>query len=81
MFFMPMSRLGLGGVGACLLGLVMTVGAAGIYPHPTGSNLNVDGDIPFAVVFFAGEFIGLLGLGALIILGIYRRQRERSGND
>ncbi len=79
MFFMSgRSRLGLAGIGACVLGLVMTVGAAGIYPHPTGSNINVDADILFAVVFFAGEFIGLLGLGALILLGIYRRQRGRS---
>jgi hypothetical protein len=30
-------------------------------------------------VFFTGEFIGLLGLGVLILLGIYRRQRGRSG--
>ena len=59
----------------------MTVGAAGIYPHPTGSNFNFDANILFAAVFFAGEFIGLLGLGLLIILGIYRRQKGRSGND
>ena len=61
---MPTSRLGLAGIGACILGLVMTVGAAGIYPRPTGSNINFDANILFAVVFFAGEFIGLLGLGA-----------------
>jgi hypothetical protein len=77
-FMSDRSRLGLAGIGACVLGLVMTVGAAGIYPHPTGSNINVDADILFAVVFFTGEFIGLLGLGALILLAIYRRQRGRS---
>jgi len=44
---------------------------------PPGSNINVDADILFAVVFFTGEFIGLLGLGALILLGIYRRQRGK----
>ncbi len=82
MFFMSgRSRLGLAGIGTCVLGLVMTVGAAGIYPHPTGSNINVDADILFAVVFFTGEFIGLLGLGALILLGIYWRQRGRSGKN
>ena len=76
MFFMSgRSRLGLAGIGACVLGLVMTVAAAGIYPHPSGSNINIDGDILFAAVFFMGEFIGLLGLGVLILLGIYRRQR------
>ena len=75
------SRLGLAAVGACALGLVMTVGAAGLYPHPTGSNINVDADILFAAVFFTGEFIGLLGLGVLILLGIYRRQRGRSCKD
>ena len=75
------SKLGRAGVGACVLGLAMTVGAAGIYPHPTGSNINIDADILFAVVFFTGEFIGLLGLGVLILLGIYLRQRERRGQD
>jgi hypothetical protein len=79
MFFMATSRLGLAGIGACVLGLVMTIGAAVIYPHPTGSNIDVDGDILFAVVFFTGEFIGLLGLGVLILLAIYRRQNGRSG--
>jgi len=59
----------------------MTVGAAGIYPHPAGSNANADGDILFAVVFFTGEVIGLLGPGILILLGIYRRQRGRSSED
>jgi hypothetical protein len=82
MFFMRgRSRLGLAGIGACMLGLVMTVGAAVIYPHPTGSDINADGDILFAVVFFTGEFIGLLGLGVLILLGIYRRQNGRSGKN
>jgi hypothetical protein len=75
------SRLGLAGIGACVVGLVMTIGAAGVYPHPTGSNINVDADILFAAVFFTGEFIGLLGLGVLILLGIYRRQRGRSCKD
>jgi hypothetical protein len=75
------SRLGLAGIGACVLGLVMTVGAAGVYPHPTGSNINVDADLLFAAVFFTGEFITLLGLGVLILLGIYRRQRGRSGKE
>jgi hypothetical protein len=59
----------------------MTVGAAGIYPHPAGSNINADGYVLFAVVFFTGEVIGLLGLGVLILLGIYQRQRGRSGRD
>ncbi len=72
------SRLGLAGIGGCVLGLVMTVGAAGLYPHPTGSNINIDADILFAVVFFTGELIGLLGLGVLIYLGVYRRQRGKS---
>ena len=70
------SRLGLAGVGACVLGLIMTVWAAGVYPHPAGSNINFDRDILFAVVFFTGEVIGLIGLGVLIILGIYRRQNS-----
>ena len=77
-----MSGLGLAGICACVLGLVMTVGAAaGLYPHSTGSNINVDADLLFAALFFTGEFIGLLGLGVLILLGIYRRQRGRSGKD
>ena len=72
------SRLGLAGIGACALGLVMTVGTAGLYPHPTGSNFNIGVDILFAVVFFTGELIGLLGLGVLISLWVYRRQRGES---
>jgi len=72
------SRLGLAGIGACVLGLGMTVGAAGLYPHPTGSNINADVDILFAVVFFTGELISLLGLGVLIYLVVYRRQRGKS---
>ena len=71
------SKLGFAGIGACVLSLVMTVGAIGIYPHPTGSNINVDADILFTVVFFTGECIGLLGIGILILLGIYRRQSGR----
>lgn len=78
---MTTSRLGLAAIGVCFLGLVMTVGAAVTYPHPTGSNLNLDSDILFAAVFFTGEFIGLLGLGVLIILGIYRWQSGRRGKD
>ncbi len=81
LFMNRTSRLGLAGIGASVLGLVMTVGAAGVYPHPTGSNINVDADILFAAVFFTGEFIGLLGLGVLILLGIYRWQRGRSGKN
>ncbi len=78
LFMNRASRLGLAGIGACVLGLVMTVGAAGLYPHPAGSNINADADILFAVVFFTGELIGLLGLGVLIYLGIYIRQRDKS---
>jgi hypothetical protein len=60
----------------------MTVGAlTGIYPRPAGSNIYVDADILFAVVFFTGEVIGLLGLGVLIYLWIYRRQRSRTAID
>jgi hypothetical protein len=81
LFMNRASRLGLAGIGACVLGLVMTVGAAGVYPHPTGSNINFDADILFAAVFFTGEFIGLVGLGVLILIGIYRRQRGRSEKD
>jgi len=73
------SRLGLAGIGACVLSLVMTLGAAaGLYPHPAGSNINFDADILFAIVFFTGELIGLLGLGVLIYLGVYNRQRDKS---
>jgi hypothetical protein len=77
-FMNRMSRLGLAGIGACALGLAMTVGAAGLYPHPTGSNINLDVDILFAVVFFTGELIGLFGLGTLIYLRLYSRQRDKS---
>ena len=73
------SRLGLAGIGACVLGVVMTLGAAaGLYPHPNGSNLNLDANILFAIVFFTGELIGLLGLGVLIYLAVYRRQRGKT---
>jgi len=72
------SRLGLAGIGACILGLVVTAGAAGFYPRPAGSNPNGYADILFAAVFFTGELIGLLGLGVLIYLRVYRRQMDKS---
>ncbi|HVH14330.1 MAG TPA: hypothetical protein VNA15_01255 [Candidatus Angelobacter sp.] len=77
------SRLGLAGIGACALGLVMSVGAlTGIYPRPGGSNLgNGESDVLFLAVFFTGELIGLLGLGILIYLGVSRRLRGRSSED
>jgi hypothetical protein len=61
----------------------MSVGAfAGFYPHQAGSNLPNGGAIVlFLALFFTGELIGLLGLGVLIYLGIYRRQRGRSSED
>jgi hypothetical protein len=75
-----MSRLGLAGVGACVLGLVMSVGAlAEFYPHQAGSNIpNGGAIILFLAVFFTGELIGLFGLGVLIFVWVYRRQRGRS---
>ncbi len=77
------SRLGLGGIGACVLGLVMSFGALfGFYPHQTGSNFpNGGAIILFLALFFTGELIGLFGLGILIYLGVYRRQRRRSSED
>jgi hypothetical protein len=83
MFFMSGgSRLGLAGIGACVLGLVMSVGAfAGFYPYQVGSNFNGGAIILFLALFFTGELIGLFGLGILIYLGVYRRQRGRSSED
>src|SRR5712664_908012 len=82
MFFMSdRSRLGLAGVGACVLGLVMCVGALGFYPHPAGSNVGGGAvAILFLALFFIGELIGLFGLGVLIYLGIYKRQRRGGAN-
>ena len=75
------SRLGLAGVGACVLGLVMSVGALAFYPHPTGSNVGGGAvEIFFLALFFFGELIGLFGLGVLIYLGIYKRQRSGGAN-
>lgn len=61
----------------------MAVGAlTGIYPHPVGSNLPSGGAIIlFLAVFFTGELVGLLGLGVLIYLGLYQRERGRSSED
>ncbi len=83
MFFMSgSSRLGLAGIAACVLGLVMSVGAlTGFYPYQPGSNFNGGASILFLALFFTGELIGLFGLGVLIYLGIYRRQRGRSSED
>jgi len=76
------SRIVLAGIGACLLGLVTSVGALACYPHPTGSNVGGGPvEILFLAVFFIGELIGLLGLGVLIYLGVYRGQRGRSSED
>jgi hypothetical protein len=74
------SRLGLAGVGACVLGLVMSVGAlAGFYPHQAGSNFpNGGAIILFLALFFTGELIGLFGIGVLIFVWVYRRQRRRT---
>ncbi len=64
MFFMNRtSRLGLAGIGACVLGLVMSVGALAFYPHPAGSNVSGGVlEIVFLALFFLGELIGLFGL-------------------
>jgi hypothetical protein len=61
----------------------MAVGAlTGIYPQPVGSNLpNGGAIILFLAVFFTGELVGLLGLGVLIYLGLYQRERGRSSED
>jgi hypothetical protein len=61
----------------------MSAGAlAGFYPHQAGSNLPKGGEIIlFLALFFTGELIGLFGLGILIYLGLYRRQRGRSLED
>ena len=76
------SRLGLAGIGACVLGLVVSIGALAFYPHPTGSNVSGGpAEMLFLALFFIGELIGLLGLGVLIYLGVYRRQRGRSSED
>jgi len=77
------SRLGLAGIGACVLGLAIAVGAlTGIYPHPVGSNLPSGGAIIlFLAVYFTGELIGLLGLGVLIYLMLYHWERGRSSED
>ena len=74
------SRLGLAGVGACALCLVMSVGAlAGLYPHQAGSNIpNSGAIILFLALFFTGELIGLFGIGVLIFVWVYRRQRGRT---
>ena len=75
------SRLGLAGIGACVLGLVMSVGALAFYPHPAGSNVSGGAvEILFLALFFFGELIGLFGLGVLIYLGIYKRQRSGGAN-
>ena len=74
------SKLGVAGVGACALGLVISFGAlAGLYPHQAGSNIpNGGAIILFLAVFFMGELIGLFGLGVLIFVWVYLRQRGRS---
>jgi hypothetical protein len=70
------SSLGLAGIGACVLGLVMSIGALAFYPHPTGSNPGSGGvEILFLALFFFGELVGLFGLGVLIYVGVYRRQK------
>jgi ABC-type proline/glycine betaine transport system permease subunit len=38
-------------------------------------------EILFLALFFIGELIGLLGLGVLIYLGVYQRQRGRNSED
>jgi hypothetical protein len=59
----------------------MSVGALAFYPHPTGSNVGAGPVvILFLALFFIGELIGLLGLGVLIYLGIYKRQRSRGAD-
>src|SRR2546427_3253752 len=55
MFFMSgMSRLVLAGLGACVLGLVMSVGALRFYPHPAGSDVSGGAvEILFLALFFS----------------------------
>ncbi len=74
------SSLGLAGIGACVLGLVMSVGILTFYPHPTGSNPSggVVEVLFFLALFFIGELVGLFGLGVLIYVGVYRRQSSRT---
>jgi hypothetical protein len=55
----------------------MSVGALAFYPRPTGSNVSGGAvEILFLALFFIGELIGLFGLGVLIYLRIYKRQRS-----
>jgi len=76
------SRFGLAGTGACVLGLVMSVGALAFYPHPAGSNVSGGAvEILFLALFFIGELIGLFGLGVLIYLAVYKRQSSRNEKD
>jgi hypothetical protein len=58
----------------------MSVGAlAGFYPHQAGSNIpNGGAIILFLALFFTGELIGLFGIGVLIFVWVYRRQRGRT---
>jgi hypothetical protein len=58
----------------------MSVGAlAGFYPHQAGSNIpNGGAIILFLALFFTGELIGLFGIGVLIFVWVYRRQRRRT---
>jgi len=59
----------------------MSVEALAFFPHPTGSNVGGGAvEILFLALFFIGELIGLFGLGVLIYLGIYKRQRSRGAN-
>jgi hypothetical protein len=59
----------------------MSLGALAFYPHPAGSNVSGGPvEILFLALFFIGELIGLLGLGVLIYLGIYKRQRSRGAD-
>ena len=76
------SRVGLAGIGACVLGLFMSLGAlAEFYPYSSGETFNGGAIILFLALFFTGELIGLFGLGILIYLGVSRRLRGRSSED
>jgi hypothetical protein len=76
------SRLGLAGIGACVLGSFVSDGALAFYPHPAGSNISGGAvEILFLALFFIGELIGIFGLRVLIYLGVYRRQRGASSED